>query len=155
MNIKSTFTAAFIFTLSQSAFASFDIDAAIKLVNHYPGALEFAVKTINPDNSSLPEKFTLQPGDAIDGAIIDKGSDGRPVQEVFFRVSEVLADTTDHQGFHSAFWGSYISSGKLVVHKYDHYPYQYGIGYSWVEGKGGEMIVTFCAENEFKKHGHC
>lgn len=162
MKKQMKFTAILLACISsQASFASFDLISDIKIVNHYNAALEFKVKTISQHNTHLPETFTLNSGDAITGDIIKMGSDGRPVQEVYFYVNEVLTDGDNDRGFPNAFFGANVSHAKpgadLAIHKYDVYPYQYGIAYSWTNRSANDpyTVITFCSPDEFKKHQHC
>jgi hypothetical protein len=160
--IKSTKFLAILVTImsSQASFASYDLISAIKIVNHYNGSLQFKVKTISRHNSHLPEKFTLNSGEAITGDIVKMGSDARPIQEVYFYVNEIMADGDNDRGLPNAFWGanvSYANGADLAIHKYDNEPYQYGVAYSWINRRANEpyTVVTFCTPDEYKKHHHC
>ena len=152
--ITGLLTASILSMLTSSAFAGFDVDETLTIVNHFPVPLTFKVSAVNPRNiARIPMTFTLNSGKAISGEIRHLGSDGRPVQEVFFRVEEIAQGDSDH-GFYNAFWGTHLK-GRLQFNRYDHYPYEYGIAYSWAHDSVGSSVITFCSEDEYKKHGHC
>lgn len=94
------------------------------------------------------------------GDVINKGADGRPRQEVYFTVNEVLANGDHDRGLPNAFFGAYVSyskAGDLAINKYDNEPYQYGIAYSWTNSSATDRytVITFCTTEEYDKHQHC
>ena len=156
--ISQTFAVS-IMMFSHMALASVDMEAGIKIVNHFPIPLRFLVRTINYRNpSSIPMKFTLKSGEAISGSILHVGSDGRPRQDVYFNVYGISDNDTPPDYLSSAFWGVYynIVGHHLEFNKYDVSPYQEGLAYSWVRDSGASSsTITFCSEEEFNKHQHC